>query len=196
MAKTAHRKLQHHLPDDLLRLRDQYVVVAGMPQNVAIEQDPDPRKNDHVWITIRAGIFGLLQIAVSTMSRQSRAAGFDARIHIATLTSSWGELPPAGVFPTDGLDYATMVGPKPVEFIPFERGALEQLLVAKTRRAVFIQAWGEFFVRAHIGIHQVHSRRASSAVSRDLIGRDGAIRFYFAAPNESETLLLKFHGQR
>jgi len=194
MTKTG-RKAQHHLPGEIRRLRDQYVLVAGIPESVAIEQDPDPRKNDHVWITIRAGGFGPLQIALSTMSRQSGAAGFDPRIRIATVTSNWTELPVAGVFAAEGLDYATMMAERSLELVPFEREALEQLLVAKTGRAVFIEAWGEFFVRLHIGIHQVHSRRASSAVARDLIGRDGAIRFYFERPNECETLLFKFHGQ-
>src|SRR5689334_6405410 len=93
MTNAGHRKDRHHLPDEILPLRDQYVLVAGVPETVAIEQDPDPRKNDHVWITIRAGAFGSLQVALSTMSRQSLAAGFDPRIRIATLKSNWTKLP-------------------------------------------------------------------------------------------------------
>jgi hypothetical protein len=36
--------------------------------------------------------------------------------------------------------------------------------------------------------------RASCSVARDLIGRDGAIRFYFG-DGKAETLLFKYCGQ-
>ena len=83
----------------------------------------------------------------------------------------------------------------PTEFATIEREALEQLLLEKTRRATFVEAWGELYVRAHIGIHQVHSRRAGLAVPRDVIRKDGAVCFYFERPNHRELLLLKFEGQ-
>jgi hypothetical protein len=44
-------------------------------------------------------------------------------------------------------------------------------------------------------LHQIHSRRASSAVPEDLRGRDGAVRFYFDEDQRSELALLKFSGQ-
>jgi hypothetical protein len=72
---------------------------------------------------------------------------------------------------------------------------LELLLTQKTRDAILIEAWGELYVRAHHGIHQVHSMRASCSVPRDYIGRDGAIRFYFAEKNQAELLLFKYCGQ-
>lgn len=160
-----------------------------------MEHDPDPQKNDHVWITIDAGDFGSIQIALSTMSRRSRAGGFDSRLQVGILRSRWVELPPAGVHETEGLDYETLTREHLVAFEPFEREPLEQLVLAKFHRAIFIEAWGEFFVRAYIGVHQIHSRRASFAVSQDFIGRDGAIRFYFERSNEWEMLLFKFAGQ-
>jgi hypothetical protein len=58
-----------------------------------------------------------------------------------------------------------------------------------------VEAWGDFYFRAHIGVHQIHSRRASNAVPRDLIGRDGAIQFYYREPRVREMLLFKFAGQ-
>ena len=57
------------------------------------------------------------------------------------------------------------------------------------------QAWGDLYIREHPGIHQVHSRRASCAVPRDIVGRDGALRFYFGRDTVCETLLFKFCGQ-
>jgi hypothetical protein len=170
-------------------------MVTGKPISVVVEHETDVRKNDHVWITVEADSYGALQIALSTMSRQSRAAGFDPRISLAIQTAGWTELPPPGIQQTPGLDYGRLQAEQPVRFVEFEREPLEQLLVEKAERAIFVQAWGEFYVRSHIGVHQVHSRRASFAVPRDLIGQDGAVRFYFERPNQSETLLFKFAGQ-
>jgi hypothetical protein len=189
------KHVRHRIPEAIFELRDRYVNVAGAPVSVTVERDRDPHKNDHVWITIEAGKFGRIQIALSTLSRQSRAAGFDARIRLGIQRNIWSELPPAGIRPIEGFDYGTIEAVKPIRFETFEREALEQLLAEKTKRAVFVEAWGELYLRAHIGVHQVHSRRASFAVTRDLIGQDGAVRFYFEKPNESEMLLFKFAGQ-
>ena len=55
---------------------------------------------------------------------------------------------------------------------------LHPLITAIGRsRATFFEAWGELYFRNQLGIHQVHSRRASCSVPQDHIGRDGAIRF-------------------
>ena len=72
---------------------------------------------------------------------------------------------------------------------------METLLIDKATRAIFIEAWGELYVRIHVGIHQVHSMRASCSVLRDLVGRDGAIRFYFAEEKRAELMLFKYCGQ-
>ena len=76
--------------------------------------------------------------------------------------------------------------------MPLERPALERLLIDAAHRAICVEAWGEFYIRAHIGVHQIHSRRASHAVPREVIGQDGAIRFYFRESNTSEMMLFKF----
>lgn len=187
--------MHHRVPAEALELRDQYVKAAGRPESATVEHDPDPRKNDHVWIDIQAGKFGRIQIALSTMSRQSRAAGFDPRVRLGILETGWNELPPADVQATSGLDYALLEARSPVNFVAVEREALEKLLLTKTHRAIFVEVWGEFYIRAHIGVHQVHSRRASFAVSRDLISRDGAVQFYFEPSQQREMLLFKFAGQ-
>jgi hypothetical protein len=191
----AKRGNRDDIPPHLLQLQDRYVTVAGDVAAVAIETEEDERKIDHVWITIRAGEFGRLQVSLSTCSRQSRAAGFDPRIRVGILSSDWHELPPAGVREVTPLDYRVLESAEHIRYTPYERVAVEQMIVTRARRAIFVEAWGDFYVRAHIGVHQIHSRRASNAVPRDLIGRDGAIQFYFREPNMREMMLFKFAGQ-
>jgi len=93
-----------------------------------------------------------------------------------------------------GLDYRTIEAASPVSYVEYERPALEILLSNMAKRAVLIEAWGELYVRTHVGIHQVHSMHSSCSVARDLLERDGAVRFYF--PDETaELLLFKYCGQ-
>jgi hypothetical protein len=179
----------------MLALQDRYVTVAGEVAAVAVESDADDRKIDHVWITVRAGEFGRLQISLSTCSRHSRLAGVDPRLRIGSITSAWDELPVAGLREVTPLDYAVLESAEHVTYTPHERHAVEEMLVARSRRAVFVEAWGDFYMRAHVGVHQVHSRRASFAVPRDIIGRDGAVQFYYRNPDVREMLLFKFAGQ-
>jgi hypothetical protein len=188
------RRKQHRVPEELLALQDQYVHVAGEVASVAVETDSDPRKIDHVWLTLRAGEFGRVQVALSTCSRQSAAAGLDPRVSLGVVASSWQQLPVAGLAVATGLDYAALEGEQPIDYVPTERPALERLLLAKARRAILAEAWGQFYVRAHLGVHQIHSRRASLAVPRDHVGQDGALRFYFDT-GLCEMLLFKFAGQ-
>jgi hypothetical protein len=187
---------RRRVPDQAFALRDRYVCVAGEVAAAVVEEEEDERKIDHVWITVRAGDFGRVDISLSTASRQSRALGFDPRVRVGSIRSTWRELPPARVEPITGpLDYATLEAEHPIEYAPLERTAVERLLIDHARRSIFVEAWGEFYVRAHIGIHQIHSRRASHAIPRDVIGKDGAIRFYFREAHASEMLLFKFDGQ-
>ena len=184
------------MPDHAYALRDRYVVVAGEIASAVVEEEEDERKIDHVWITVRAGDFGRVDISLSTTSRQSRALGLDPRVRVGIIRSGWTELPEAGVRPITGpLDYATLEADQSIDYTPLERTAVERLLIDKARRAIFVEGWGEFYIRAHIGIHQIHSRRASNAVPRDVVGQDGAIRFYFRERHTSEMLLFKFDGQ-
>jgi hypothetical protein len=140
------------------------------------------------------GIGEPVRIALSTHSRHNAAAGFDARIRLGIVASPWSELPPAGVVKSAGLDYGTIEATSRVTYVEYERPALETLLSDKAKRAVLIEAWGELYVRTHVGIHQVHSMRASCSIARDLVGRDGAIRFFFPERN-AELLLFKYCGQ-
>lgn len=170
------------------------VWVAGRPIQCEIESDVDATRADHLWLDIEAGDGGFFRIALNTWSRTSFASGFDPRIRVAIVASTWNELPPSGVFSSDGLDYSTIAPKNAGDFQPYERSRLEKLLIGKFERAIFIQAWGELYERGHRGLHQVHSRRASAVVQTDYIGRDGAVCFYYEN-RERETLLFKFFGQ-
>jgi hypothetical protein len=170
------------------------VHLAGTPIAFAAEIDRVAANIDHFWITIGIETGQPIRIALSTHSRQNAAAGFDARMRVGVIASTWTELPATGLFHSPGLDYHSLEAASPVIYIEHERPALELLLTDKAKRAVFIEAWGELYIRTHIGIHQVHSMRASCSVARDLTGRDGAISFYF--PDQTaEMLLFKYCGQ-
>ena len=171
------------------------VHVAGTPISFAAEIDRVPANIDHFWITVGIGSGQPIRIALSTWSRQNATAGFDPRMRIAIVPSTWEELPPPALDKSPGLNYAEIEGASSLTYIEYERPALEVLLTEKATRATFIEAWGELYVRTHIGIHQVHSMRASCSVLRDFVGRDGAIRFYFAEENRAELLLFKYCGQ-
>jgi hypothetical protein len=170
------------------------VHVAGTPIAFAAEIDRVPANIDHFWITIGIGTGEPVRLALSTHSRQNAAAGFDPRMRVGIIPSTWQKLPVAGLVKSTCLDYHTLEAASPVAYVDYERPALEQLLTEKITRAIFIEAWGELYVRTHVGIHQVHSMRASCSVLRDYIGRDGAIRFYFD-DRRSELFLFKYCGQ-
>jgi len=187
MPRIRKHKLEHW--------HDAYVAVAGEIASVIVEAENEPAKIDHVWIQVRAGGAGRVQISLSTTSRQSRAAGFDPRVRVGVLRSVWQELPPAGVRPAAPLDYSLFEAAEPIAYTALERVDVERLLIDKAQHAIWIEAWGEFYVRAHAGVHQIHSRHASHAVPRDVIGQDGAVRFYFREANQAEMLLFKFDGQ-
>jgi len=176
-------------------LRGEFVRVAGSPSGYSIERKIDTRRIDHLTILIRAGIFGTIEIALNTYSLRSLNAGHNPRIRVAVLSSPWSALPPAGVSRSGGLDYSTLEAKNQIAYRELERKALESVLIEKLGRAMLVEGWGEFYVRVHPGIHQVHSRRASCAVSADYLGRDGAIRFYFKQNALAELLFLKFCGQ-
>jgi hypothetical protein len=165
-----------------------------MPIAFAAEVDRVPANIDHFWITIGIGTGEPFRIALSTHSRQNAAAGFDPRLRVGIVTTTRTELPVAGLVRSTGLDYHALESASPVTYVEYERPALELLLTEKTRNGILIEAWGELYVRTHLGIHQVHSMRASCSVPRDFLGRDGAIRFYFD-DSRAELLLFKYCGQ-
>ena len=169
--------------------------MAGELVDYAAETSRDPINTDHFWITIQTGHPGLLRISINTFSKINARAGFDPRMRIGIVASTWSKLPAAGVFKCPGLDYGDLEAEGIVTYVEYERPALEQLLVEKICRAVFIEAWGEIYARDHLGIHQVHSRRASCGLPKNTRGRDGAIRFYFGDDSTAEMLLFKYCGQ-
>ncbi|HZE13239.1 MAG TPA: hypothetical protein VE086_05740 [Chthoniobacterales bacterium] len=170
------------------------VHLAGTPVAFAAEIDRIPANIDHFWIMIGIGTGEPIRVALSTHSRQNAAAGFDARMRVGVIASTWNELPAAGLSKSSCLDYQSLEAAAPAIYVHYERPPLELLLTDKAKRAVFIEVWGELYVRAHVGVHQIHSMRASCSVARDLVGRDGAIRFYFR-DQTAEMLLFKYCGQ-
>ena len=174
---------------------DELVAVAGELIAFAVEAGPDPRKIDHVWITIRAGRFGQVRISVNTYSVRHAADGYDPRMRVAAVASRWTQLPEPGILPAGGLDYALLEREQAIVFREMERVALEDLLAARAGRAIFVQAWGALYLRDQLGIHQVHSRRASCSVRTDLVGQDGALRFFYREEAATELLLFKYCGQ-
>jgi hypothetical protein len=190
-----HRHRERSKHRDLQLRHGEFVHVAGVPIAFAAETDRVPSNIDHFWITIAIGGNEPLRIALSTHSRQNAAAGFDPRVRVGVISSGWQKLPPPEMASYPGLDYHEIGAATPVTYIEYERPALEALLAEKAGRAIFIEAWGELYVRNHLGIHQVHSRRASCSVPQDYIGRDGAIRFYFGSDATAEMMLFKYCGQ-
>ena len=170
------------------------VHLAGNPIAFAAEIDRVPANIDHFWITVGIGAGEPVRIALSSYSRKNAAAGFDPRMRIGMIPATWEKLPAAGLDKSTGLDYRALEAASPVIYVEYARPALEQLLTEKISRAIFLEAWGELYVRTHIGLHQVHSMRASCSVPRDYIGRDGAVRFYFSAAR-TELMLFKYCGQ-
>ncbi|MBA3273589.1 MAG: hypothetical protein H0T11_06930 [Chthoniobacterales bacterium] len=116
-------------------------------------------------------------------------------MRVGSIVSHWVELPRAGVREVPPLDYAKIGSEERVDYTPYERQALEEMLVSRAGRAVFAEAWGDFYVSAHVGVHQIHSRRASLAVRQDVVGRDGVVQFYYRERKMREMLLFKFAGQ-
>ena len=137
----------------------------------------------------------MLQLSLSTCSRQSLSAGFDPRVWVGIATSNWDTLPELGIFRSGPLDYATLAAEHAIDFVPYHRTVLEELLVEKASRALCAEAWGDLYARGNPGVHQIHSRRGSFAVPEDHIGRDGALQLYYQKDASREMLLLKFAGQ-
>lgn len=179
----------------LYHRREQFVTVCGEITSCIVEVAPDPERIDHVWIEVAAGADGPLRLSLTSTSLKSRAAGLDPRVRVGIVTSSWSELPAAGVRAAESFDYSAIEAQTPVSFVAFEREEVEDLLRSRATRAVWVRAWGDLYARDHAGVHQIHSRRASRAVPVDLRGRDGAVQFFYSEARSCELLLLKFAGQ-
>ena len=160
-----------------------------------MEYSADPERTDHVQLILALDDTVELRAALNTISRRNRDAGFDPRIRAGVVYSVWEVLPESGVFECDGLDYAQIERTVNVFYEYHDQKEMESLLIDKSGRAILAEVWGDIYARKHMGIHQIHSRRASCAVAGEISGRDGALKFYYAEENACELLLFKFCGQ-
>ncbi len=168
--------------------------VIGIPYQVELEVAPNPNRVDHVWFTLKVPPCGAVQLSVNTMSRLNLLAGQDPRVRVGILHTAWTEKPEPLLEESEGLDYTNIEAQTPLEFSYREHEELAEMLITRGRAALRVEAWGELYRRDHLGMHQIHSRRASCAVSTDVLGRDGAIRFYLPDGN-AEMFLFKYCGQ-
>jgi hypothetical protein len=134
-------------------------------------------------------------VAINTLSRISRDAGFDPRVRVGIIKSTYTEKPQPSLEECSGLDYAKQDEKHGVQYEAYEQAALTEMLVTKMKLAIRAEIWGELYARDHLGIHQVHSRKASKAVPQDVPNRDGALKLYYPQDNAAEAFLFKFDGQ-
>jgi hypothetical protein len=173
-----------------------FVRIVGSVTHAQLEPATNPEDIDHVWISMDVPPFGRVRAAINTISRISRISGFDPRIRVGVVRSTWEENPAPGLEEIEGFSYGTIEASHNVFYEVFEQVALEEFLLQKSKAALVAEVWGDLYARREIGIHQIHCRRASLAVPVDLPNRDGAVKFYFAEKQMSELLLFKFAGQR
>jgi len=171
-----------------------YAHLVGTLLKVELEISDSPDRSDHLLITLDVPPCGFVTLSVNTLSRLNRNANFDPRVRIATVKTSYAGMPEPFIEEAMGLDYATVEAQFHPRWESCERDPLAELLMAKARAALRIEAWGEIYRHENIGVHQIHSRRASCAVKTDLIGHDGALRFYLR-DGHAELFLFKFCGQ-
>ena len=172
-----------------------FVHVTGVPYVVEIPPAADPAEADQVWLTLEVPSLGRIRAVINTTSRLNRAAGHDASIRVGIQRTTWTEKPVTGLLESDGQNYSVVQAAHPLTFDTIEQGELANLLATKAKTAVRAEVWGDLYARDHLGIRQVHSRRASKAVPEDIVGRDGALKLYYSEGNEAELFLFKFYGQ-
>lgn len=172
-----------------------FVHAAGGDLRCEVERSRDPRSVDHVWITMQTGERSPYVVSINTRSLHNERAGFDSRVRRGTLRGAWKTLPPRCIEACAGFDYAPIESEANIFFEYCDRPEMEHFFLQATRRACLLEVWGVPYSWPSAGIHQIHSRRASCAVTRDIHGRDGALRFYFGDDHSSLLVLLKFCGQ-
>src|SRR5260221_892173 len=163
-----------------------FVHVRGVPYTVAVEEAEDPLKVDHVYLNVDVPQFGRLRGAENTLPRLNRDAGFDPRVRVGIIHSTYTEKPAPSLEECNGLDYAKQEEKHGVKYEIYEPAALAEMLVTKMKTAIRAEIWGELYARDHLGIHQIHSRRPSKAVPQDVPNRDGALKLYYPQDNAAE----------
>ena len=171
-----------------------YAHVVGTVSKVEMEVTEPPDRLDHVLITLDIPPCGTVRLSVNTFSRVNRNAGFEPRVNVAVVKTSYAGMPEPFIEEAMGLDYATVEAQFHPRWEFQERETLSTLLIEKARTALRVEAWGETYRQQHLGLHQIHSRLASCAVKTDIIGHDGALRFYLR-DGHAEMFLFKFCGQ-
>ncbi len=171
-----------------------YAHAIGIPYRSEEKIAARPELVDHVWLTLQVPPCGALLVAVNTLSRKNRDAGYDERINVGIVPSRYTELPEPLIEESEGLNYGVIESQSSVAYTAYEHEVLSKMLIARAHAALRIEAWGELYRRGELGMHQVHSRRASCAVDNDIVGHDGALRFYFR-DGTAELFLFKFCGQ-
>jgi hypothetical protein len=184
------RKKVSSWPSDAVLVR-----AVGDVVGATVEESLVPERIDHLWITLDAGIGHPIRLSINTFSRRSVAAGVDPRIRLGRLRDQWTDLPPRGVERFARFDYAEMETRGNVFYETLDRGELESLLLEAATGCRRLEVIGAPYHHCRLpGIHQIHSRRASKAVTQDLVGLDGALRFYFEN-HEATWWFFKFCGQ-
>lgn len=171
-----------------------YAHVVGTVLKAEMETASSPDRVDHVWITLDVPPCGKVLLSVNTLSRLNRLAGFESRVNLAVVKTTYAGMPEPFIEEAMGLDYATVEAQFHPRWKWHEHEELSALLLERVRAALRVEAWGEIYHDEHIGLHQIHSRRASCAVKTDLIGHDGALRFYLPE-GRAELFLFKYCGQ-
>lgn len=168
--------------------------VIGRPTQVRIEPARSDLNTDHVWIDVDSGSTGTIRMSVPTFSRKNLLAGYTPAIHLRQF-----RLPPPDPHPTPGIypvarsNYADLETPNAPPIREMSRSEMEDLLLREGRSAALVEAVGHLYSRDHTGLHEIHSRRASCAVTRNVSDRDGWICFHHAS--HSLLLLIRFCGQ-
>ncbi len=172
-----------------------FVRVTGVPYVVEIPPASDPTEADHIWVTLEVPPLGRIRTVINTVSKLSRNAGHDPRMRVSIQHSTWTEKPQTGLIESEGQSYSLLEKGNHVTYKEYEQADLAAILAARVKSAIRAEVWGDLYARDHLGVRQVHSRRASKAVTDDLVGRDGALKLFYPEGNDAELFLFKFYGQ-
>lgn len=172
-----------------------FVRAAGDSLHAEVEKHPNPDEVDHVWITMDIGIPERVVVSVNTLSKRNRVAGFDSRIRVGLVRGTWAQRPPRGAEVCPHFNYAGIEGASNVFYEHHDHREMESLLLSRCARACLMEVWGVPYKKPRLGLHQIHSRRASCAVAEDIVNRDGALKFYYEQDQATEMFLFKFCGQ-
>jgi hypothetical protein len=138
--------------------------------------------------------YGRVRAVINTVSRLNELAGLKPEVRLGLQTVPWEEKPETGLTESSVMSYSAVDVAHAMEYQDYDSASLGNMLVERARTAVRMEVWGDLYASDHLGVRQIHSRRASATVKEDLSGRDGALRLYYP-DNRSEIFLFKFHGQ-